>query len=66
MIRIYKYGEVDKSEILSRTKMPTGVEDIVAGIISDVRENGDKALLEYNRKFDHNESADLEVSAEEI
>ena len=66
MIRIYKYGEVDKNEILSRTKMPTGVEDIVAGIISDVRENGDKALLEYNRKFDHNESADLEVSAEEI
>ena len=29
--------------------MPTGVEDIVAGIIADVRENGDKALLEYNR-----------------
>lgn len=66
MIRIYKYGEVDKSEILSRTKMPTGVEDIVAGIIADVKENGDKALLEYNKKFDHNESADLEVSAEEI
>ena len=66
MIKIYKYGEVDKNEILSRTKMPTGVEDIVAGIIQDVRDNGDKALLEYNRKFDHNESEDLEVSAEEI
>ena len=66
MIKIYKYGEVDKSEILSRTKMPTGVEDIVSGIIADVKENGDKALLEYNKKFDHNESADLEVSSEEI
>ena len=66
MIKIYKYGEVDKSEILSRTKMPTGVGDIVAGIIKDVKENGDKALFEYNKKFDHNESDELEVSAEEI
>jgi histidinol dehydrogenase len=46
--------------------MPTGVEDIVAGIIRDVKENGDKALLEYNKKFDHNDSDELEVSAEEI
>lgn len=66
MIKIYKYGEVDSSEIFERTKMPSGVEDIVAGIIDDVRENGDKALLEYNKKFDHNDSDELEVSAEEI
>ena len=66
MIKIYRYGEVDKNEIFSRTKMPTGVEDIVSGIIENVRENGDKALLEYNRNFDRNDSDELEVSAEEI
>ena len=66
MIKIYKYGEVDKEAIFSRTKMPTGVEDIVSGIIDNVRENGDKALLEYNKKFDKNDSDELEVSAEEI
>ena len=47
MIKIYKYGEVDKNEILSRTKMPTGVEDIVAGIITDVKENGDKIPADH-------------------
>ena len=66
MIKIYRYGEVDPKELFSRTKMPTGVEDIVAGIISDIRENGDKALLEYNRKFDKNDSEELEVTQEEI
>ena len=66
MIRIYKYGEVDSSELFSRTKMPTGVEDIVADIIEDVRKNGDKALLEYNKKFDKNDSDEIEVTPEEI
>lgn len=66
MIRIFNYGEVDKKTIFSRTKMPTGVENIVKDIIENVRENGDKALLEYNRKFDKAETDELEVSAEEI
>lgn len=66
MIKIYRYGEVSNEEIFQRTKMPTGVEDIVSGIISDIRERGDKALLEYNKKFDKNDSDELEVSQEEI
>ena len=66
MIRIYKYGEVDPKELFQRTRMPSGVEDIVAGIIRDVRENGDRALLEYNKKFDKNDSDELEVSPDEI
>ena len=66
MIKIYNYGEVENSEIFSRTKMPTGVGDIVSEIIQNVRSNGDKALLEYNRKFDGAETDELEVSAEEI
>ena len=66
MIKIYRYSEVDKDEIFSRTKMPTGVEDIVKDIIDNVRANGDKALLEYNRKFDKADTDELEVSPEEI
>ena len=66
MIKIYRYSEVNKDEIFSRTKMPTGVEDIVKEIIDNVRANGDKALLEYNRKFDKADTDELEVSSGEI
>ena len=66
MIKIYRYSEVNKDEIFSRTKMPTGVEDIVRDIIDNVKANGDKALLEYNRKFDKADTDELEVSPEEI
>ena len=66
MTKIYRYSEVNKDEIFSRTKMPTGVEDIVKDIIDNVRANGDKALLEYNRKFDKADTDELEVSPEEI
>ncbi|MBQ6583407.1 MAG: histidinol dehydrogenase [Mogibacterium sp.] len=65
MIRIYRYGEISSSELFARTEMPAGVEDIVTEIIGNVRREGDRALLEYNRKFDRTE-APLEVSAEEI
>ena len=47
MIKIYKYGEVPNSEIFARPDMKTGVEDIVADIIYNVRKNGDAALLDY-------------------
>ncbi len=38
----------------------------VSDIIQDVIKNGDKALLEYNNKFDHCQREALRVSAEEI
>ena len=66
MIRIYKYGEVSNDEIFSRQDMKTGVEDIVSDIISNVRANGDAALLDYTRKFDKAELDTLEVSEAEI
>ena len=65
MIRSYRYGEVSPEEIFARTEMPSNVSEIVSGIIDKVREDGDKALLEYNRTFDHSE-APLEVTKEEI
>ena len=52
MIKIYNYGEVPNSEIFARGTVETDVSQIVSDIIDDVRENGDKALLQYCEKFD--------------
>jgi len=56
--------------ILSRGE-ETGreVEQVVLGIIADVRQRGDAAVLELTRKFDRLEAADLaalEVTADEM
>lgn len=66
MIKIYKYGEVEASELFSRADVKTGVEDVVADIITKVRAEGDTALLAYNAKFDHNTDPCLEVTEAEI
>lgn len=66
MIKIYKYGEVEASELFSRADVKTGVEDVVADIIAKVRAEGDTALLAYNAKFDHNTDPCLEVTEAEI
>lgn len=66
MIKIYKYGEVANSELFSRVDVKTGVEDVVAEIIANVRAKGDAALLDYNAKFDKNTDQNLEVSAAEM
>lgn len=66
MIKIMKYGEVKNEEIFARTEPTVNVEDIVAGILADVKENGDKALFEYCKKFDKAELESLLVSKEEI
>ena len=64
MIKVYKYGEVSNDEIFSRAVMPSNVEQTVADIIADVRQNGDAALLAYNARFDRAEGVALEVTAE--
>ena len=66
MIKIMKYGEVDNKDIFARGTAATSVEDIVSGIIENVKTNGDKALFEYCEKFDKAKLSTLEVSAEEI
>lgn len=66
MIRILKCSEVSRSEIFAREMPTVNVEDAVAEIIKNVRENGDKALKEYTRRFDGAELSDLFVSEEEI
>ena len=66
MIRILKYGEVDIKEILQRNEAMKDVSGAVAEIIANVRDNGDKALLEYNERFDKAVLKSLEVSEEEM
>ena len=66
MIKIYDINKLTLDEILSRETSATGVEEIVAGIIADVKENGDAALYKYCEKFDKVALSSLEVTAEEI
>lgn len=66
MIKILNYGQVSNDEIFSRMTPSINVEQIVADIIADVRENGDAALRRYCLKFDGAELTDLEVSETEI
>jgi len=66
MIKIMKYGQVPNSEIFARVAPSVNVEGIVADIIADVRANGDRAVLNYNLKFDKAELTSLLVSQAEI
>ncbi len=66
MIRIMKYGEVRNEEIFARTEPAVNVEAIVSEIIENVKVNGDRALLDYCRKFDKAELSSLQVSEQEI
>ncbi|MBP5582724.1 MAG: histidinol dehydrogenase, partial [Bacteroidales bacterium] len=42
------------------------LEPIVAGILANVKNNGDKAVLEYCRKFNNPEIQNLKVSQQEL
>ena len=66
MIKILKYGQVENKDIFARVEPKMNVEQIVADIISDVRENGDAALYKYCEKFDGAKLESLQVSPEEI
>ena len=66
MISIMKYGEISNSEIFARQSRIADTEAIVAEIISNVRQNGDKAVLDYTVKFDKVVLDNMEVTQEEI
>ncbi len=66
MIKIMKYGEVPNAEIFARIEPKFDVSGIVSGILADVKENGDEALLRYTEKFDGVVLSSLLVSEEEI
>ncbi len=66
MIKIMKYGEISKDEIFARQEQKYDVTGIVTDIIANVRANGDKAVFEYNLKFDGADLDTLEVTEAEI
>ena len=66
MIKIMQYGVVSAEEIFARTEPTFDVSGIVSDIIENVKENGDKALLEYCEKFDKAKLDSLEVTEAEI
>ena len=66
MISILKYGEVKDEEIFARTLPTDNVSDAVAEILTAVRQEGDKALLAFEKRFDGAALSSLLVSEEEI
>ena len=66
MIKILKYGQVQKDDIFARTEPTMNVEAIVSDIIAQVRAKGDAALYAYCEKFDGVKLSALQVTQEEI
>ena len=65
-MRILPYSETNLDKIFARVGPQTDVAGIVREIISNVRENGDRALLEYCERFDSAKLNSLEVSPQEL
>ena len=67
MIKLYNFDELKPEEILNRDiRAEKNVEDVVDGIIAEVRARGDEALKEYALKFDGAKIDALQVTQEEI
>ena len=66
MIKVLKYGQVSNEEIFARKEPAVDVAGIVAGILADVKANGDKAVLAYCEKFDKAKLSSLQVTEDEI
>ena len=60
------YREIIQSLFKRGDEDFTDVDSVVRDIISDVRKRGDKALREYNEKFDKASLKDLRVTEDEI
>ena len=66
MIQIYDLNAIQDQEIFLRRDEVRDVSAPVAGIIRTVREQGDRALYEYARRFDGAELSDLSVTGAEL
>lgn len=64
----YRYpSEAEWGEIVVRPHLDTSkLNDTVAGVLADIRENGDEAVRRYEEKFDHVSLGSLLVSEDEI
>lgn len=68
MIKIINYKRGDSLKpILVRSQFSyDNINKKVKAIIEDVKKNGDKALIKYNKEFDNADTKKLEVSKREI
>ncbi len=68
MIKIinYKKGDSLKSILVRSQFSYDDINKKVKAILEDVKKNGDKALIKYNKKFDNANIKKLEVSKREI
>ena len=66
MIRLMQFSQINREQILARTAPAVDVQAVVADIIAQVRKNGDSALYDYCRRFDHADLDSLEVSDAEF
>jgi len=67
-MKIYKYPERSQwAEIVERPRLDlTQLNETVRTVLSDIRERGDEAVREYERKFDKAELTSLAVSEAEM
>lgn len=67
-MNIIKYpAKADYAAICKRPQLDvTQLNTVVANVLADVKERGDKAVLDYEEKFDHVRLDSIAVSAEEI
>ncbi len=66
MIKTYNIKDLSVDEILAREENAVDVSGIVAGVIDNIRKNGDAALAEYTEKFDKVKLDSIVVTREEI
>ncbi len=66
MIKTYNIRDLSVDEILAREENAVDVSGIVAGVIDNIRKNGDAALAEYTEKFDKVKLDSVIVTREEI
>ena len=66
MIKTYNIKDLSVDEILAREENAVDVSGIVAGVIDNIRRNGDAALAEYTEKFDKVKLGSIVVTREEI
>lgn len=68
MIRIFDSAQVSRADILYRGESGStqAIEQAVAGILADVKENGDAAVLHYAEQFDGVQLDALRVPQQEI
>ena len=65
-MKILSYNEMEKQSLFFRTLESSGVADTVREIIETVSQEGDRALVDYARRFDRAELTALEVTPAEL